>query len=147
MLLLASLLAHATLAAPSTLGQTGLINMPDARIEEDGTLRFGLSHFEPYTVLWSSISLFSRLEFSARYTEVDGVVGIEQNDDFGDFKDKAFDAKLLLLPETRLFPAITLGTQDFTGTQLFSSDYITFGARAGARAVDGFAILASSVAV
>ena len=129
--LLALLLSHAALAAPNTLGQTGLINMPDARIEEAGTLRFGLSHFEPYTVLWGSISLFSRLEFSARFTEVDGVVGFEQNDDFGDFKDRAFDAKLLLLPETRLFPAVTLGSQDFTGTQLFPAEYITFGKRLG----------------
>ncbi|MFQ5544553.1 MAG: YjbH domain-containing protein [Acidiferrobacterales bacterium] len=127
--LLGSFLTHTALSAPNTLGQTGLINMPDARVEEEGTLRFGISHFEPYTALWGSISLFSRLELSGRFTEIDGVRGFEDNDDFGDFKDKAFDAKLLLVPESRYVPAITLGTQDFTGTKLFSSDFIAFSKR------------------
>ena len=120
------LLAQTTLPAPTVFGQTGLINMPDARIEEDGTLRFGLSHFDPYTTAWGSISLFSRLELSGRFTEINGVRGFEGNDDFGDFKDKAFDAKLLLLRESRYIPDITLGTQDFFGTQIFPATFIAF---------------------
>jgi len=129
--LFALLFSKNAAAEPSTLGQTGLINMPSARIEEEGTLRFGLSTFDPYARLWSSITLLPRLELSGRYTEIDGVRGFEDNDDFGDFKDKAFDAKLLLLHESRYLPAFTIGTQDFTGTQLFSANFIALSKQFG----------------
>ena len=120
------LMSTAALAQPSTTGQTGLINMPDGRIDPEGTLRFGVSHNIPYTALWSSITFLSRLELSARYTIIDDAPSFQNNEDadFGDYKDKAFDAKLLLLPETRWFPAISAGTQDYTGTRLFSAHYI-----------------------
>ncbi len=129
--LFALLLTKNASAEPSTLGQTGLINMPSARIEEEGTLRLGLSTFDPYTRLWSSITLLPRFELSGRYTEIDRVRGFEDNDDFGDFKDKAFDAKLLMLRESRYRPAISIGTQDFTGTQLFSAKFIALSKQFG----------------
>ena len=98
--------------------------MPDARIDEEGTLRFGVSSSDPYLSLWSSIAFLPRLELSARYTIIDDAPSFRNNEaaDFGDYKDKAFDAKLLLLRESRFSPEVTLGTQDFTGTQVFSAD-------------------------
>ena len=65
------LFSHSANSAPSLLGQTGLVSMPDARIAEEGTLRFGISRMKPYGALWSSISMFPRLELSARYTSLD----------------------------------------------------------------------------
>lgn len=127
--LLVVLFSPAALADANIFGQTGLINMPDGRVEEDGTLRFGLSQFDPYTTAWSSITFLSRLELTGRYTEIDGVPGFEDNPEFGDYKDKAFDAKLLLLRESRWAPSLAIGTQDFTGTRLFSSDYIALSKR------------------
>jgi len=47
--------------AASTTGQTGLINMPDARLAPDGTLRFGYGFAEPYPALWTSITMLPRL--------------------------------------------------------------------------------------
>ena len=67
------LFTHSVHAAPNQLGQTGLINMPDARIDEEGTLRFGLSYMQPYSALWDSVSLFRWHEMSVRYTEIDDV--------------------------------------------------------------------------
>lgn len=109
-------------AEPSTTGQTGLINMPDARIEKDGTLRFGVSYFRPYLPVWSSITLLPRLELSGRYTIIRNLPS-DLGQGFGDFKDKAFDAKALLLREDRWWPDVSLGYQDFTGTGLFSAKY------------------------
>ena len=106
------------------IGQTGLVHMPSARIEEDGALRFGLSRFFPYTTLWSSLSMFPRLELGARYTAVDNTVGIPGNSGFGTYKDKAFDAKLLLLQESAVVPAISIGTMDFLGTKVFDANYV-----------------------
>ena len=110
-------------AEPSLLGQTGLINMPDARIEETGTLRFGYAYYEPYPTLWSTISMFSRLEFGARYTRFMHVTAFE-GEGYGDSKDKAFDAKLTLLKESKYLPQFSIGVQDFLGTQLLKADYV-----------------------
>ena len=60
-------------AEPNTTGQTGLINMPDARMDEDGRLRFGASYFRPYVPIWASISMLPRLELSGRYTIIRGL--------------------------------------------------------------------------
>ena len=72
-LIFAAIFSETAAAEPNTTGQTGLINMPDARIAEDGTLRFGASYFRPYLPIWSSITLLPRLELSGRYTIVRGL--------------------------------------------------------------------------
>ena len=118
------LYSTASIAGASLTGQTGLISMPDGRIGKDGNLRFGISHSPPYTALWGSISLLPRFELSGRYTQINGVSGFEDNDDFGDYKDKAFDAKLVLLREAFYRPNIVIGQQDFLGTNLFLSEYL-----------------------
>jgi hypothetical protein len=112
-------------AEPNTTGQTGLINMPDARMDEDGRLRFGASYFRPYVPIWASITMLPRLELSGRYTIIRGLSS-DLGQGFGDYKDKAFDAKALLLREDGWWPNVALGTLDFTGTGVFSVDY--FGA-------------------
>jgi len=118
-------------ADPNVAGTTGLVYMPSARIDEVGTFRIGFSNGDPYFTTWSSISMFPWLELSARYTRIDGVPGIAGSPEFGDFKDKAFDAKLRLLPESRFLPEISIGTQDFTGTQLFKSQFVVANKRFG----------------
>ncbi len=118
-----SLYSTYSIAEASLTGQSGLISMPDGRIGKDGDLRFGLSYSSPYAAMWGSISLFPRFELSGRYTRINGVAGFADNDDFGDYKDKAFDAKLVLLKEASYLPNIVIGKQDFLGTNLFSSEY------------------------
>ena len=113
-LVLAAVFREPVAAEPSTIGQTGLINMPDARIEKDGTLRFGTSYFRPYLPIWSSITLLPRLELSGRYTIIRGLSsGLGKG--FGDYKDKAFDVKALLLRQDEWLPSVAAGYQDFTG--------------------------------
>src|SRR2546427_9807094 len=86
---------------PSVSGQTGLISMPDARFAPEGSWRTGLSFMRPYQTLWSGVTVFPWLETSFRYTRIYHVPGFVGRPDehYGDFKDKAFDAKLLVLPE------------------------------------------------
>jgi len=120
----------APLTTPAQKGQTGLVNMPTARVAKDGTLRFGFSRFEPYRALWSSLSVFPWLELGARYTSVDHTQGLE-NPNFGTFKDKAFDAKLLLLQEQRYLPAISIGVRDFLGTRVFGAEFVVMSKQFG----------------
>ena len=130
MLVLGAVLSEPAAAEPNTTGQSGLINMPDGRMAEDGTLRFGVSYFRPYLPIWSSITLLPRLELSGRYTIVRGLSsGLGQG--FGDFKDKAFDAKALLLREGEWWPNMAVGALDFVGTGVFSSQYAVLSKRVG----------------
>jgi len=45
------------LAQPNINGETGYVNMPSGRIEADGTFRMGYSFAEPYSNIWTSITL------------------------------------------------------------------------------------------
>jgi len=105
--------------------------MPDARLAPDGTWRLGLAQSDPYFSVWSSVSLFPRLEVSGRYTRIDGVPGFPNAPELGNYRDKAFDAKLLLLAEDGPWPAVAIGAQDYFGTQLFQAQYLALSKRFG----------------
>jgi hypothetical protein len=132
LLLLLFILVEPVMAAPTTMGQTGILNMPTARVDDDGALRFGLSQYAPYTTFWSSLGLFSRLELGARYTSVDNTVGFSSSENYGTYKDKAFDVKLLLVKEGEYLPAISIGSQDFLGTRVFDAEYVVLSKSMGA---------------
>lgn len=127
------LVCHAAMAdsGATLMGQSGLISMPNARLAESGMLRMGLSQSDPYTSLWASISMLPRLELGARYTSIGNTVGIQSNPNYGIYKDKAFDAKFLLIKESRYIPALSLGAEDFLGTRVFDAEYIVFGKEFG----------------
>ncbi len=129
LVLSASTLAMA--AEPNVIGQSGLVYMPDARIAEEGTLRFGASNSDPYSILWSSVTFLPRLELSARFTKYDRVPGDTSNPEFGDYRDKAFDAKGVLLEESRYIPQLSIGVQDFTGTRVSKAEFLTLSKRMG----------------
>jgi len=120
-------------AEPSLTGQTGLIYMPDARLDPDGTWRTGYSRAEPYGAVWTSLTALPRLEASLRYTEINGVPAFPDRPDtnYGDFKDKSFDAKFLLIEEDGFWPAVVLGGQDLFGTEVFRAGYVTLGKQLG----------------
>lgn len=118
-LLISSLFAQAN---SNLSGQSGLIQMPDARMGADGTWRIGMDFQSPYRAGWSSISVTPWLEGSARFTRFGGLTWQQQG--YGDAGDKAFAGKLLLSPEDGYLPALAVGIDDFEGTGLFSSQYL-----------------------
>lgn len=105
--------------------------MPDARIAPDGTLRFGYSFAEPYVGVWTSATLLPRLELSGRVTRIMRFPEPNFGDTYGDFKDKAFDGKLVLVEEGSWWPQLTIGAQDFMGTQVFPAHYAVASKRLG----------------
>lgn len=105
-------------------GGTGLMEIPNARIIDDGVMRFGFSQAIPYRWYRGSIGIFPGIEISGRITEltnIDSGLG----SDYGNYKDKAFDIKYQILPESKYLPALAVGINDFHGTRLFPSQYIT----------------------
>ncbi len=117
-------------AQPSSMGLTGLMHMPNARMEADGTLTAGFSYARPYSAPYVAAQVLPFLQVAGRYTRIYG----QNLDDrpgwegYGDNKDKAASFKLRLLPEnafgTTWLPEISIGADDFTGTRLFSSEFI-----------------------
>jgi membrane-associated phospholipid phosphatase len=120
-------------AEPSLNGQSGLIAMPDARIDPDQLWRIGFSVADPYTTLWSSVSILPWLEISGRVNKISGVPGFDPpfEDSYGDYKDKTFDAKIRLLDESRWGPSVAVGLQDYLGTGIFRANYVALGKRVG----------------
>lgn len=102
--------------------------MPDGRVAPDGTLRAGLSNFRPYRSGWVSLTALPRAEVSMRYVEINGLSSFGVNDPrsatYGDYKDKTFDAKFVLLTENGWVPNVAAGVQDFFGTGIFRGTYL-----------------------
>ncbi len=109
----------------SNYGNTGIIEMPNARMMPEAQLRFNFSSSYPFEFTSLTASPFSWLEATYRYTEI-------KNERYGPaiysgnqtLKDKGFDIKTLIIDESYYFPAISVGLRDVAGTGLFSSEYI-----------------------
>lgn len=110
----------------SNYGTIGVIQMPNARMMPEGSLGFSWSDMDPYKRGSIVAYPFSWLEASYQYTDIGNALysNIESFSGKQTYKDKSFDAKFLLLKETKYFPAIAAGARDLAGTGVFSSEFI-----------------------
>ncbi len=112
--------------APTTMGLTGLINMPSGRMAADGNLYVGYSHNYPYNTMYGVLQAMPWLQLSGRYTSIIGTKAL--SDAYGTNKDKSAGLKLRLLPEGAFgldwLPEVAAGVEDFHGTRLFTSRFI-----------------------
>jgi len=109
---------------PSNWGGTGLMEIPNARILEDGVIRFGAAQASPYRWYTAAMGVLPGLEISARLIEITNITAFDPGFGYGAYKDKALDVKYQLIPESKYLPAIAIGIQDFWGTRLFPSEYL-----------------------
>jgi len=110
----------------SNYGTTGLIQMPSARMHEEGSLGFSWSHNEPY-LRGSVIAYpFSWLEAAYGYTDVNNALysNVESFSGKQSYKDKGFDIKIKLLNESKYLPNIALGIRDVAGSGTFEGEYV-----------------------
>ena len=110
----------------SNYGTLGLIQNPNARFLDEGSLGFSWSHNEPY-LRGSLIAYpFSWLEVSYQYADINNQLYSQFKEFSGSqsLKDKSFDAKIRLIKESQLLPQIAVGFRDLAGTGLFSSEFI-----------------------
>lgn len=118
------------LPAPSLnfYGLPGLMDMPSGEAMPDGQFALTVSSFGGMTRGTLSFQATPRISGSFRY------VGIRNwnSGGFDTYYDRSFDARFLLFRETRRWPAVTVGLQDFAGTGIYSGEYVvatkTFGA-------------------
>lgn len=110
----------------SNYGTLGLIQNPNARFLDEGSLGFSWSHNKPY-LRGSLIAYpFSWLEVSYQYVDINNQLYSEFQEFSGSqsLKDKSFDTKIRLIKESPLLPQIAVGFRDLAGTGLFSSEFI-----------------------
>ncbi|MCC6306826.1 MAG: YjbH domain-containing protein [Rhodobacteraceae bacterium] len=101
-------------------GTTGLIDMPSAQHQADGTFNFGVSHFAGITRTTLGFQITRRLSGSFRHAAV-------ADWNFGGYKtyyDRSFDLRFRLVDEGRYLPAVTVGLQDLAGTGLYAGEYV-----------------------
>lgn len=108
--------------------QGGYINMPSARMGQEGEIGAGYSHVHPYLNYNLRFQIIDRLEISGSYRIFKGV------DDpiltplgFGDMSDKGVNVKFAFIhPEDSDYklPGFAIGFDDFIGTQNFRSQYL-----------------------
>lgn len=102
-------------------GVVGLINMPTARLFDEGVFGVTLYDGTPDQKVTLTSSPYDWLEASFFYTNIQGkpYPGYE----FQDYIDKGFNLKIKLKDEG-IFPAIAVGINDIAGTGFYSSEYL-----------------------
>tara|TARA_B110000003_G_scaffold256930_1_gene274858 strand:+ start:46026 stop:48233 length:2208 start_codon:yes stop_codon:yes gene_type:complete len=107
-------------------GALGLIRMPSARFHEAGTIAINWSTHDPYTRGAFIGYPFSWMEASWQYTDVNNALysDVEAFSGKQTYKDKGFDVKFRLLPESSYLPSIAMGIRDIAGTGTFAAEYI-----------------------
>lgn len=118
----------ATLSAPASpaqrahaqvLGPLGLITTPNARMDDTGTIRAGVSTLDPYIHAHLGLQLAEPLYLSLRQSaEISGL-----NDDAKRLYP-GLDIKLRLLPEGPYHPALALGFNSALGHKNMASEYL-----------------------
>lgn len=108
--------------------QGGLINMPTARMGDDGEIGFGYSSVPPYGLWNLRCQLTDRIEVTGNYRIFKGVQDpVLSHEGFGDFSDKGANVKFTIFsPEDSNYtlPGISFGFDDIIGTRAFKSSYL-----------------------
>ena len=121
----------ASFAGPNNFGATGLLETPTARMMPENRYRLGATQVHPYRYYFGTVGIYGRIEVNWRVTEVLGVPGFDNTSSYGNYKDKAVDAKFLLLREGAVLPAVAVAISDPHGTRLYASQSVVLGKRAG----------------
>ena len=118
--------------SPSNYGNTGILELPNARFMSPASLRLQYSNSYPIEFTSLTATPFPWIEATYRYAELKnrkyGPISYSGNQTL---KDKGFDMKIGLINERDSFPAVAIGLRDIAGTGLFSSEYLVFTKRVG----------------
>ncbi|CAI3796557.1 YjbH domain-containing protein [Rheinheimera sp. MM224] len=114
-------------------GGVGLIQMPTARHNAEGSFSLNYQDSEEYRFWSASLQLFPWMETTVRYTDVRTKLYSDVPSFSGDqtYKDKGIDVKFRLWQESEFLPDLSVGFRDFGGTGLFESEFIAASKRIG----------------
>lgn len=121
------------LYSQTDFGGTGLMQLPTARIAEEGEFSVNYRDNDQYRFYSTSVALFPWLEGTVRYADVRTNL-YSSNPNFSgnqSYKDKSFDFKVRLWDESYYIPAVAFGKRDISGTGLFDGEYFVGSKRFG----------------
>jgi len=101
-------------------GITGLIDTPTADIQPDGQMSVTAGYFGGFLRTTLSAQFLPGIEAAFRYSVLRETLGPNET-----LFDRSFDVKARLMEETSRWPSVAIGLQDFLGTGVYSSEYIT----------------------
>ena len=115
-------------ASGSDFGVTGYLDMPSARMADDGTFRTTISAQQSLQLYNLTYQAFPWLEATFRYAILNPG-DLDRSRD--DLRDRSYAVKMRLLRERRLAPELAIGLQDALGTGVFGSEYLVASKRIG----------------
>ena len=101
-------------------GLPGAIDMPSAEAMPDGQIAIGISSFSGINHYSASFQFSPRISGTFRYGSIDNAY----RGGYKKYYDRSFDFRYLLFKEKEVQPAITIGLQDFSGTGVYSAEYL-----------------------
>lgn len=101
------------------LGTVGLIDMPSARMADDGTLSAGASYMKNIQHYNLGFQVLPWLEASFRYSGLSHFIP-----SYPVYWDRSFGIKARLFEEGDWMPAVALGINDIIGTGIYSGEYL-----------------------
>ncbi|MGL6350063.1 MAG: YjbH domain-containing protein [Aeromonas sp.] len=117
----------------SDFGGVGLLQMPSARMAQEGEFSANYIDNDQYRRWSVSMQPFEWFEATLRYTDVRTRLYSGSSSFSGDqsYKDKGIDVKFRLWQESTYVPQISMGLRDLMGTGLFDGEYLVASKRHG----------------
>ncbi len=120
-------------AEPLKVSQTlsgggGLVEMPSARMMQEGAFGVHFTKASPYGRYVVFAQPLPWLEVLFKYTDIENrIYGISNQS----YKDKSTDVKIHLKEETYFWPSVSFGIRDIAGTGFFASEYVVASKQVG----------------
>ena len=115
-------ISHAKNISTSDFGVVGLIDMPTARMREDGAFSATLSRQDSLDVYNLSYQALPWLEATFRYSIFDPRRSF--NESSFNLRDRSYEVKIRLLEESDYLPEFSAGLRDILGTGVFGAEYL-----------------------
>tara|TARA_B100000925_G_C21996294_1_gene469081 strand:+ start:133 stop:2220 length:2088 start_codon:yes stop_codon:yes gene_type:complete len=108
----------------SDFGTTGLIDIPSARMLDDGALSLTYSNQKIANISNITYQLTPWLQTTFRYTIFNPDNKDRNSSDIDGLNDRSYAAKIIILNEDKYRPSIAIGAKDILGTGVWGSEYI-----------------------
>lgn len=116
--------AQPLMVTQTVSGPSGLVEMPSARMLEEGSFAIHLSQASPYNRYSVIGQPLPWLQVLFKYTDIENRLYGPSIAGTQSYKDKSTDIKVQLFEETYYLPEVSLGINDVGGTGLFSGEYL-----------------------
>jgi hypothetical protein len=107
----------------NTYGHTGLLEMPSARVMEDGEFAVTIATAPESFRTTLTFQVFPWLEAAFRYGRINNFFA-DVKPEKPDLLDRSFSLKVKLLSETEYLPAVAIGMNDIVGTGIYGGEYV-----------------------